>query len=489
MQAKGQDDQSWQQLADPTRIHGRKTMSFRINTNVNAMNALRNLSSTGMELNKATTRLATGLRINSGADDPSGLIASESYRAQLSSMDQALRNNEDATNFAKTAEGGLDEVNRLLRDARSLAIANGNGTLDETQKSANQSQLNSILSSIDRIAGNTAFGSKKLLNGSAGTNASVIKTGVIEGASFTGSIGGTAMATNADVTVNVTTAAAKATQTGTVAYATGATVVTAGTFSINGTNFSTVATDTRDGLVQKINEKSGDTGVTASVNGSNQVVLSSNKFGSDAKVNFVDNSGVISAANTAATASGTNAVATVTYNGGAAVTFDQGKGLELKDSDGNSIKLKAAGNTVTNHAASVRVTAGSASFQIGANAGQTASLSLNNFSQAALGFDSSNTNITGTDMSTALGAIDSAIANVADARGRIGTFMKNTLESNVRSLGIARENLAATESSIREIDVAQEMTNYTKLQILQQSGLSVLSQANSGPQAVLSLLR
>jgi len=453
------------------------------------MNALRNLGTTGMEINKATTRLATGLRINSGADDPSGLIASESYRAQLSSMDQALRNNEDATNFAKTAEGGLDEVNRLLRDARSLAVANGNGTLDDTQKQANQTQLNSILSSIDRIAGNTAFGSKKLLNGSAGTQASVIKTGVIDGASFTGSIGGTAMATNADVTVNVTTAAAKATHTGSVAHLTGGALVGAGTFSINGTSFSTTATDTRDGLIQKINEKAGDTGVTASVNGANQVVLSSQEFGSDAKVNFVDNSGIISAANTATTASGANAVASVTYNGGAAVTFDQGKGLELRDVDGNSIKLKVAGNSVTDHATAVRVTAGSASFQIGANAGQTASLSLNNFSQAALGFDSTNSNITGTDMSTALGAIDDAIASVADARGRIGSFMKNTLESNVRSLGIARENLAATESSIREIDVAQEMTNYTKLQILQQSGVSMLAQANSGPQAVLSLLR
>lgn len=464
-------------------------MSFRINTNVNAMNALRNLGSTGMEINKATTRLATGLRINSGADDPSGLIASESYRAQLGSMDQALRNNQDAMNFAKTAEGGLDEVNRLLRDARSLAVANGNGTLDETQKQANQTQLNSILSSIDRIAGNTAFGSKKLLDGSAGTQASVIKTGVIDSASFVGSIGGAAMNTDANITVDVTTAASKASVAGSVVYATGATTVTAGTFSINGTSFSTTATDTRDALVQKINEKSGDTGVTASVNVGNQVVLSSDAFGTDAKINFVDNSGVISAANTAVTNSGTNAVASVTYNGGAAVTFDQGKGLDLKDADGNTIKLKVAGNSVTDHAAAVRVAAGSASFQIGANAGQTAALSLGNFNQAALGFNATNSNITGSDVSTALGAIDNAIASVADSRGRIGSFMKNTLESNVRSLGIARENLAATESTIREIDVAQEMTNYTKLQILQQSGISMLAQANSGPQAVLSLLR
>ncbi|MFN7367614.1 MAG: flagellin, partial [Armatimonadota bacterium] len=86
-------------------------------------------------------------------------------------------------------------------------------------------------------------------------------------------------------------------------------------------------------------------------------------------------------------------------------------------------------------------------------------------------------------------AIDSAINTVSTNRATIGSFMKNTLESNVRALGVAKENLAATESSIREVDVAQEMTNYTKLQILQQSGMSMLAQANSAPQSVLSLLR
>ena len=98
-------------------------MSFRINTNVSAMNAMRNLSMTGMSLANSVTRLSTGLRINNAGDDPSGLIASEKFRAQISGMDQALKNNQDAMNYAKTAEGALDEVNKLLRDARSLALA------------------------------------------------------------------------------------------------------------------------------------------------------------------------------------------------------------------------------------------------------------------------------------------------------------------------------------------------------------------------------
>jgi flagellin len=128
-----------------------------------------------------------------------------------------------------------------------------------------------------------------------------------------------------------------------------------------------------------------------------------------------------------------------------------------------------------------------ASFQVGANAGQSVTLNLSNMSSSSLGLGT--VDITGSSTQVALEALDSAINTVATRRANIGSFMKNTVESNMRSLSIAKENLAATESSIREVDVAQEMTNYTKLQILQQSGMSMLAQANSAPQSVLSLLR
>ncbi len=114
-------------------------------------------------------------------------------------------------------------------------------------------------------------------------------------------------------------------------------------------------------------------------------------------------------------------------------------------------------------------------------------LNLQNVGAASLGLGT--IDITGTDMSTALTQIDAAISSVSGLRANIGSFMRNTLESNVRSLSVSRESLAATESAIRDVDVANEMTNYTKLQILQQSGLAMLAQANQAPQAVLSLLR
>lgn len=465
-------------------------MSFRINTNVSAMNASRNLAMTGIDLAKSTTRLSTGLRINSGADDPSGLIASESYRAQIGGIDQALRNNQDAMNYSKTAESGLDEVSRLLRDARALTVANGNSTLDAAQKQANQTQLNNILTSIDRIASSTQFGTKKLLDGSAGTQTSVIAGANIEKASISGQIGGTAVSAADAIDVEVTTAATRGTHTGTRAIATGATLVGAGSFTLNGKQFTTSATTTRDQLVEALNQASNETGVQASVNGSNNIVLTNLSYGSDGKVNLVDANAIIQSAAGSVSAAGVDAVATMTYTKSAVnytSTMNKGKGLELRDADGNTVKLRAAGNTVTTHTDAVQVNPGSASFQIGANAGQTAGLSLGNFNSASLSLSS--LDITATDLTSAMSALDTAINTVSNARANIGSFMRNTLESNVRSLGIAKENLSATESSIREIDVAEEMTNYTKLQILQQSGLSMLAQANSAPQSVLSLLR
>jgi flagellin len=449
----------------------KKTMSFRVNTNVNAMSAYRNLSNTGMDLSRSITRLSTGLRINSAADDPAGLIASENFRAQIS--------------------GAMDELSRLLRDARGLAVANGNSTVDANQKQANQTQLNNILGSITRISQTTSFGSKKLLNGSSGATATVNDVTNLETAYLTGTFGGLPVASNGVLNVQVTASAEQAVVTGTATYATGATTVGAGTFSINGTQFTTTAQTTRDQLIAMINDRESETGVYATVNGTNNIVLTSSQYGTNASVNLATSAnGLILTTAGVSTDAGANAAATVTYAYGTnTVTsaFTSGQGLSLKDSDGNIIRLTAGGNRVATFNNAVQVMAGASSFQIGANADQTARLNLGNFTAGALGI--ATLDITGSDMTAALNAIDAAVQIVSTARANVGSFMRNTVESNIRSLSITKESLVATESSIRDIDVAEEMTTFTKLQILQQSGLSVLAQANSAPQSVLALLR
>ncbi len=479
-------------------------MSFRVNTNLMAMNALRNLESSNQDFSKSITRLSTGLRINSAADDPAGLIISESFRSQISGIDQAIRNNQDAINYSKTAEGALDEVNSLLKDARALAVASGNqATLSDAQKQANQGQLNSIVASISRIAAQTSFGTKKLLDGSAGTYAATTSGANVSTFSFSGTFGGNAITTNSVVTVDMVQSATKATLTGGRTFANATDTVQAGSFSINGISFNTSATDTIGDVLARINASSNQTGVSASWTANGGVVLTNRNYGSSSKVDLVDSNGVLQTQAGAASNAGIDSIADVVIdmNGAAAgglatVTFDKGTGLTLRDTYGNSIQLTEAGNVSMAAAAWGQVNAGNSLFQIGANAGETTSLSLSNMAASQLGLgaiaglDLSNVDLTTSQgASDALAVIDKAISDVATKRGQIGSFQRNILESNVRSLGIAKENLSATESAIRDTDIASEMTNFTKLQILQQSGLSVLAQANAAPQAVLSLLR
>ncbi|GIV03529.1 MAG: flagellin [Fimbriimonadales bacterium] len=479
-------------------------MSFRVNTNVSAMNALRNLTLTGMEFSKSVSRLSTGLRIVSGADDPAGLIISESFRAQIAGLDQAMQNNQDAVNYAKTAEGALDEVNRLLNDARKLAVAAGNsGTLDAAAIQANQDQLRSIVDSINRIATQTQFGKKKLLDGSAGIVSTVTNAANYAAINIGGTFGGFSVNSSGTVTVQVTTAAERAVITGSVDLSANGlnTIIGAGTFVVNGYTFQTDGTETLQSLLNRFNNASAQTGVTFNFNGTN-VIMTSNEYGSNATISFTDTAGRLNAAGNA-TDAGVDAVATVTVttsNGATSATFTGGRngdsGLRLTDTYGNSILLTEQGNATGAAAAVGRIEAGSAQFQIGANAGQTASLSLANMMASELGDDvvsgqnlSTISLTSASDAENALKVIDRAIEQVAELRGKIGNFQRNVLESNLRSLGVARENLAATESSIRDVDVASEIANYTKLQILQQTGLAVLAQANSAPSAVLSLLR
>lgn len=482
-------------------------MSFRVNTNIMAMNALRNLGRTNDQFSGSVSRLSTGLRINSAADDPAGLIISETFRAQIGGIEQAVRNNQDAINFVKTGEGALEEVSKLLNDARALAVASANSaTLTDEQKQANQNQLNSIVSSVSRIAAQTSYGTKKLLDGSAGTYAGSISGANVQNISFTGVFSNTAITTSSTITVSMTTAAQRAqiaSSMRTFAFPTTTMGANAGTFAVNGVSFNTTSTDTIQDVVARINNASTQTGVVAAWTAGGIVTLTSKNYGADARVDLIDTSGVLRTGAGSASSVGVNAVADVALdmNGSVAgglttVSFASGNGLILRDLNGNSLTLTEAGNLAGAPGAWGQLNVGSSIFQVGANAGQTTSVSLKNFAANNLGAnvvsnkDFSNLDLTSQQGATdAMKVIDKAISDIASARGDLGSFQRNILDSNVRSLSIARENLSATESAIRDVDIAEEMTTYAKLQILQQSGLAVLAQANSAPQAVLSLLR
>jgi flagellin len=162
-------------------------VSLRINTNIQAMTALRSLNQTSGDIQTAMQRLSTGLRVNSASDDPAGLIISETLRTQMRGIDQATRNAQDAINMTKTAEASLEEVQSLIRNMRSIAVHSANtAVVDSNMLRANQSQLRNGLQSINRIAEQTMWGTKKLLDGTAGSQANVTNASNVAGLSLGG---------------------------------------------------------------------------------------------------------------------------------------------------------------------------------------------------------------------------------------------------------------------------------------------------------------
>jgi len=488
-------------------------MSLRINTNTTALTALRNLTNVTEEFARSIERLSSGLRINRGADDPAGLIISENLRAQLVGLAQATNNAQDAANLVKTAEGALDEIQNLLRTMRQLAVHAANtGVNDITAVMADQTQIRSALESINRIAEQTQFATKRLLDGSAGMSAQITDPARIAGI-YIGSIFNGAIVQSGSVTIQVTQPATRARIDGSQVWTGLNTTLNnnAGTLVINGQSITLSSTDTVQSMINRINALTSVTGVSAQaswVEESNGYVVNliQVNYGANFRIDANQSTSILRTGGAAnISAQGTDAqvrVTVMTLVGATDATFTGGRspgdsGLKVKDAYGNTLLLTEAGNGDNNQSYRVAVvTAQSLVFQIGANAGQVARLSLGDTRASRLGTTAvPNKSLQDIDVTTQQGAqdairiIDEAISQISQLRGNIGSFQKQVLESTIRSLNIARENLAASESAIRDTDIAEEVMNYTKLQILQQAGMAVLAQANAVPQSVLALLR
>ncbi len=611
-------------------------MGFRINQNIGAMVALNNLQKNDMGINKSIERLSTGLRIVRAADDPSGLVISERFRAQVEGIGQAVRNSQDGINMVQTAEGALDEVSNILRNMRNVALHAANtGPNDADTLQADQNQIGEAIKTLDRIASTTQFGAKKILDGSAGVQGTVSSADL-------GFVSGTTDTQAGTYTVDITTAAARGSLTshasGTAAGRTAARVSTTGTgaaltaaetLTISGTNvddpisidlsLGATANDIRDainnnadaqalgltasvvgGQIQLDQDRLGsgntselDIAITNNGNGtaafgagsvaSTSAATGATKFAEDELLTFSNGSNQVNVAITAGTsmsaavsqinkaldnasigitASFDNSTAQFTltndeYGGSSTVnnTFSSNRaganstGLAL--SAGSSINLANANTAVggaagTNGAdvagtiggnaatgsgqfltgnagtavdgltlkytsnvtagadqGSVTVTNNSLNFQIGAFAGQTASLAISSMASTNLGTAASGTttlssvslanidvtSFNGEGAQDAIRVIDDAISQVTELRSQLGSFQKDILESTVSTLGVAKQNLASSESNIRDADFAEEMMKNSRSQILSQTGMSMLTQANQSGQAVMSLFR
>ncbi|MCE5323123.1 hypothetical protein LLG46_07385 [bacterium] len=481
-------------------------MGFSVNTNSTASNTYLSLSKTDSKLSKSIQRLSSGYKINTAADDPAGLVISEKLKAQVGGVNQAITNASNATNLVKTAEGALTEVNSLLSSIRDLAVAASNaGASDEETVAAYQTQIDNALESIDKISQETQYGTKNLLDGSAGVKSS------ITGEAVTGSnlnSGGLNLDTDDYTDITVTQVAQQATvSSAAIGTATETTVALTGegTFELTGSTGASVEIDydtsmTIGDLMDAINAKTDTTGVAATFDTTTHaVVFTTEDYGSNASIAIADATGNLMGS-TSVTDEGQNVEATVKNSDGELVSdvvWASGNGLTLKDSNGNTIDMTETGaTTATAYTTQVTTKDNSLTFQVGAYSGQSRTVSVASVSSKDLGSGVvSGSTLADINVTTASGAqnaldiVDKAISQVSSIRANLGAFQTNTLDTTTNSLSVAAENLSSSVSTITDTDMATEITNMTQYQILEQAGISMLSQANSVSQNLLSLLQ
>lgn len=466
----------------------------RINTNVSSLIAQKTLGRSNAQLQETLARLSTGLRINSGKDDPAGLIASENLRRDITSAGKAISNTERANQLIATADSALGQISNLLNDIRGLVIEAANtGVLSDEQIAANQLQVDSSLEAIDRIAQVTTFQGRKLLDGSLDFQFTYTAGGAtVEDLNIDQANLGTAGSVAVDIQISAAATQAQITNAA-LPLADSLVVKISGQKGSEVFTFELGATVTQ--IVDAVNLVSDATGVEATDN-AGTLELDSVDYGSAA---FVDVEvieegalGTFEAGLSATRVEGTDIVATVngvTANGAGNTLSINTSTLDLSVtvSDGS---VAAVGFTIDG---------GGALFQLGPNvvSNQQARIGIRSVNTGVLGgvdgrlyeLRSGNAADLATDARTGTLIVDASINKITSLRGRLGAFQRTTLETNIASLSDTITNLTDAESSIRDADFAAETARLTRAQILVQSGTAVLQIANSNPQNVLALLR
>jgi len=476
-----------------------------INTNIPAIAAQTHLARSTRDLNSTLQRLSSGLRINRGADDPAGLIASEALRSEMASIEQAIGNSERASNVIATAEGALAEVANLLVNIKELTVEAANsGALSVEEIRANQLQVDSAIDSITRIANATTFAGLNLLNG----NLSYVTSGVAISAIGAMDVYSAMLGDQDYLAVKVS--GVLSAQRGELRFfnsqvSQSVTLEIASNRGVEVFNF--VSNFSVSSMVSAINAVTGATGVCATfwsaTNWASGVVFRSVDYGADAFVSvrtLPSSSGSFTVVDPDSNAkqrdSGRDVVATV--NGATCVGTGQEVTLNTNALD---LRMKLDSQFGAGNSSNFAITGGGAMFQLGPhiNTSEQVNIGINSMVSSRLGSTTNgflNEVATGGAYSLIAGQssqasriIEESIQQVAVLRGRLGAFERNTIDTNISSLRISLENVTAAESAIRDADFAMETAALTRSQILVNAGTSVLALANQTPQSVLALLQ
>ena len=413
-------------------------MASTINTNIQSLNAQRNLGVSQNSLTTSMQRLSSGMRINSAKDDAAGLAISERMGAQVRGLNQAARNANDGVSLAQTAEGSLSTIGNNLQRIRELAVQSRNATNSTEDRAAMQKEVSQLKEEIDRVASSTSFNGTKLLDGSFTEKAFQVGA-------------------NAGERINISS------------------IVNAQSRSLGDYHQKTTATALTgaQATTAAIGSPPTDAKFAAITDGTIKITLNSS---AGAPETFdLKNIGAVSVAMTENTAGGVTAA-----NAAAATERLQDVAKAISEATGGrvSASVEAGGK--------LKITS-LEDFSFAGAAAATTGLDVADVSAKTTGFKNISV-ATAEGADETILAMDAALKAVNSARADLGA-MQNRFESVVSNLSINSENLSASKSRIVDADFAQETANLSRSQILQQAGTAMVAQANQLPQGVLSLLR
>ena len=445
-----------------------------INHNMSALNAHRNMNINNTAAGKSMEKLSSGLRINRAGDDAAGLAISEKMRGQIRGLTQASRNASDGISLIQTAEGALNETHNILQRMRELAVQSANDTNVDTDRQAIQSEMNALNEEINRISESTQFNNQNLLDGSFSAKFQIganggqnLKVGI--GAMDAASLGLNSSSTKTDkATLTVATA-------GTGNNLVAAKTVADGNYTVKGTE---VLNDKGD-IVGKIDRN----GNTSKITFTGTAGKGDGGNGKDAEIDFTENikdgstfklkagangveyeiEGSLSEAGKALSAGTYEIKGTVVLKDGVEVGEFDGtdtiKMNNIKDANGDPLEIKAE----------------DLGLETTLDDGQTFSINGASVSTADAA-------------SGTIETVNKAIEKVSTQRANLGAI-QNRLEYTISNLDNTAENLTSAESTLRDVDMAKEMMEFSKNNILNQAAQAMISQANQPPQDVLQLLR
>ena len=510
-------------------------MTLSINTNVNSLNAQRNLTSSQMSLATSMARLSSGLRINSAKDDAAGLGIAERFTSQIRGLDQAARNANDGISLSQTGEGALGAASTILQRVRELAVQSSNATNSASDRTALNAEVGQLTSELDRIAKTTQFNGQNLLDGSFGSStfqvgANANQTITATTANFSTSkygnnrIGSVVAATAGAVGDLVTGGTANANTSFAVGAVggTSSTIAADATFKINGAagsaTIAIVATDSAKSLAANINAQTTATGVSATAR--TQIDATTFVAGASYSLNITsDNTTAVTvsfsvgAANNAdGLAAGINAFNDKTSQTGVSAKLNAaGNGITLTNDSGNNILVanqSAAINSVSiGTFSAVGSASGAASITTAAfvtgsvtldsqktfgisNTGGAAGVAFFTAGASSSQLQAANTlDVSTVDSATrSITTVDAALAAVDGQRAKFGA-LQSRFDVTVSNLQTSSQNASTARSRVQDADFAAETANLSRSQILQQAGTAMVAQANQLPQGVLALLR